>query len=74
MSDKHFPIGRVRKYVFEGAVYVIRDRWDSMNNRFPRGLVRCEYAVRNRNGSKRWVPTYEGAMFKDIQPLSIRHG
>lgn len=73
MSDKHLHIGPVRKYVYQGGVYVVRDRWESMPPS-PSGYIRSEYAVRNPNGSKRWVPTYEGVMFKDIEPLRMRRG
>jgi hypothetical protein len=68
-------VGQPRRYWRDGNLYVIRDVWKSRSWRQRLGLVRCEYAVRNPNGSKKWKPCIEGVEFAAIEPLRHRaHG
>lgn len=67
---------KARRYWKGSALYVIRDIWQRSPGR-PSGvrLMRCEYAMRNPNGSKKWVRCIEGVEFSAIQPLRYRaHG
>ena len=69
---KHACLSRSRRYVVDGALYVIRDTWPLVSqSRFARRL-QCQYAVRNPNGSKKWLPCVEGVEFAAIQPLRVR--
>jgi len=61
-------VGQVRRYSWNGRIYQVRDVF------YGGKLLRCEFAVRNPNGSKRWLPTYEGVMFEDISPWSYKRG
>lgn len=58
----------VRRYVWEGGVYILRDYYTKYGF-----FAGCGYAVRNRNGSKRWVRCAEGVDFCDIEPYRSRH-
>ena len=60
---------KVRRYWRDGALYVIRDVWRRGE---ARRLMRCEYAVSNPNGSKKWLACVEGVEFATIQPLRMR--
>ena len=68
--------GTPRRYWQSGDLYVIRDIYQRTVT-WPNGIVRrqhmrCEYAVRNPNGSKKWVRCTEGTEFSAIQPLRHR--
>lgn len=56
-----------RKYWWNGSLYLIRDRRDAAGK-----FTGCEYAVRNPNGTKRWLTCAEGVDFADIAPLRSR--
>ena len=62
-----------RRFWRDGALFVVRDVWQRAPER-PGGvrLMRCEYAVRNPNGSKRWERCVEGVEFAAILPLRHR--
>lgn len=62
------PVRRTeRRYRWNGGLYLIRDRFTVAGQ-----FGGCEYAVRNPNGSKRWVRCAEGVDFADIQPYRMR--
>lgn len=72
MNAAQFP-GRPAKYWHQGNLYLIRDVWQRDPSWWTgKRLMRCEYAVRNPNGSKRWVPCAEGVEFSAIAPLRQR--
>jgi hypothetical protein len=73
MRLKHQFTRRTRRYWRAGNLYVIRDVWQR-DPHFLSGLrlMRCEYAVRNPNGSKRWKRCIEGVEFAAIEPLRTR--
>ena len=64
---------RSRRFWRDGALYVLRDVWQRDPERMTgKRLMRCEYAVRNPNGSKRWERCYEGVEFSEIAPYKHR--
>lgn len=57
-----------REHELDGKTYFVRDVYvPDDRKRTGERLLRCEYKVR-RGSADVWHPTYEGALFSDMEP------
>jgi hypothetical protein len=58
-----------RMTVYEGGVYLIRERWSVQNDK---SVVQCQYAVScEASPDLAWIDCKEGVEYRDIEPVEL---